>query len=106
MRRAVGALGIALAIALLLAGFVSVGDPVARANREWKSFKGGYKSTAAGESRLTTGLGSHRYDFYRVALDAFEDHPVAGLGADNFNQFYPRVRKSSGTVRYTHSLEL
>ena len=105
-RRALGAIGVASAIAIVLAGLVAVGDPVARAQREWKSFKGGYKTYAAGESRLTTGLGSNRYDFYRVALDGFEDHPVAGLGVDNFSQFYLLKRRSSETPRYPHSLEL
>jgi O-antigen ligase len=105
-RRAVGAVAIACAAALVLGGLVAVGDPVARAKREWKSFKGGYKSTTAGNSRLSIGLGSNRYDFYRVALDGFEGHPVAGLGADNFGQYYLVGRRSNETPRYPHSVEL
>jgi hypothetical protein len=104
-RRVVGAVAIASAIAVLLAGLVAVGDPIARAQREWKSFKGDYKVIPAGESRFVTGLGSNRYDFYRVALDGFLNHPVAGLGTDNFGQFYLVERKSSETPRYPHSLE-
>ena len=105
-RRVVGALAVASAIAVLLAGLVAVGDPIARAQREWKSFKGDYKSVPTGESRLTTGLGSNRYDFYRVALDGFLQHPVAGLGTDNYGQLYLLERKSTETPRYPHSLEL
>jgi O-antigen ligase len=104
--RAIGALGIASAVAVLVAGLVAVGDPVARAQHEWKSFKGDYKTIPAGESRLSTGLGSNRYDFYRVALDGFTAHPAAGLGIDNFGQLYLLERKSSETPRYPHSLEL
>ncbi len=105
-RRVVGAVGVACAVALLLGGLVAVGDPAARAQREWKSFKGGYKSRAPGESRLTQGLGSNRYDFYRVALDGFTTHPWVGMGADNFGQYYLIGRRSDETPRYPHSLEL
>ena len=43
-------------------------------------------------SRLPSGLGSNRYDFYRVALNEFVAHPLAGIGADNFQQQYLRPR--------------
>jgi O-antigen ligase/polysaccharide polymerase Wzy-like membrane protein/tetratricopeptide repeat protein len=105
-RRVLGAVAIVCAAALVLGGLVAVGDPVARAKREWKSFKGGYTSTGAGESRLSMGLGSNRYDFYRVALDGFQAHPVGGIGADNFGQPYLAARRSDETPRYPHSLEL
>jgi tetratricopeptide (TPR) repeat protein len=105
-RRVVGAVAIICAAALVLGGLVAVGDPVARAKREWKSFKGGYKIKAAGESRLTTGLGSNRYDFYRVALDGFKADPLIGMGADNFGQYYLVRRRSNETPRYPHSVEL
>jgi O-Antigen ligase len=105
-RRLVGVVAIVCAAALVLGGLVAIGDPVARAKREWKSFKGGYKVRATGESRFTTGLGSNRYDFYRVALDGFKAHPLAGMGADNFGQYYLIGRRSDETPRYPHSVEL
>src|SRR5207237_678789 len=57
-------------------------------------------------NRLTSGLGSNRYDFYRVALDEFVAHPLVGIGADNFQQQYLRHGRSSETPRYPHSVEL
>ena len=46
-------------------------------------------ATANGSgNRLLSGLGSNRYDFYRVALDEFVAHPLVGIGADNFQQQY------------------
>ena len=53
-----------------------------------------------------SGLGSNRYDFYRVSLDEFTAHPVGGIGADNFQQQYLRHGRSSETPRYPHSVEL
>ena len=57
-------------------------------------------------NRLLSGFGSNRYDFYRVAFDEFLDHPVLGIGADNFQQEYLARGHSDETPRYPHSLEL
>ena len=97
---AVGAL-----VLILLAGLVAAGNPVTRVRHAWDSFKGGYSSTSTG-SRLVSGLGSNRYDFYRVALDEFAAHPIAGIGADNFQQAYLVRGRSEETPRYPHSVEL
>ncbi len=53
-----------------------------------------------------SGLGSNRYDFYRVALDEFVAHPLVGIGADNFQQQYLAHGRSEETPRYPHSVEL
>ena len=96
----------ALALVLvLIGGLAAAGNPVTRVRNAWDSFKGGYSSTATG-SRLVSGLGSNRYDFYRVALDEFAAHPLAGIGADNFQQAYLARGRSEETPRYPHSVEL
>src|SRR6185437_14453696 len=71
----------------------------------WESFEGGY-ATNTSCNRLLSGLGSNRYDFYRVALDEFASHPLLGIGADNFQQSYLRLGHSEETPRYPHSVEL
>jgi O-Antigen ligase/Tetratricopeptide repeat len=91
-------------VAAVVVGLRAVGDPVGRVDHAWSSFKGGYAEFNG--SRLGSGLGSNRYDFYRVALDTFRDHPVAGVGADNYLADYLRDGRSSETPRYPHSLEL
>ena len=101
--RAAGLVALALALALVL---VFAGNPVDRARSAWESFKGGYASNAATGSRLVSGLGSNRYDFYRVALDEFAAHPLLGIGADNFQQQYLARGRSDETPRYPHSVEL
>ena len=85
-------------------GLAVAGNPVKRVEHAWHSFKGGYGE--GGGDRLLSGLGSNRYDFYRVALDEFRSHPVGGIGVDNFQQQYLRHGRSSETPRYPHSVEL
>jgi hypothetical protein len=87
-------------------GLVAIGNPVHRVDNAWHSFKGGYDDNTGSGSRLTAGLGSNRYDFYRVALDVFADHPIAGVGADNFFQDYLRRGHSDETPRNPHNLAL
>jgi O-antigen ligase len=105
IRRGWTAVVAAGAVAVVAGGLVAAGDPVQRLQNGWDSFKGGYGESSGG-SRLTSGLGSNRYDFYRVSLNLFADHPVAGVGADNFFQDYLAHGRSEETPRYPHSLEL
>jgi len=72
----------------------------------WDTFKAGYASTNSTGSRLTSGLGSNRYDFYRVGLNEFAAHPLLGIGADNFQQTYLAHGRSEETPHYPHSVEL
>ena len=107
LRRIVGAIAIAALVAGLAGGWAAAGDPVARVRHAWDTFKSGrgYGANGSG-SRLTSGLGSQRYDFYRVALDEFLAHPVLGIGADNFQQQYLAHGRSNETPHYPHSVEL
>jgi O-antigen ligase len=104
IRRGLAIAAAVIGVAVLAAGLTAAGDPVARARSAWHSFKGGYGS--GGGSRLVSGLGSNRYDFYRVALDEFAANPLVGIGADNFQQQYLRHGRSTETPRYPHSVEL
>jgi tetratricopeptide (TPR) repeat protein len=107
VRRAVGAVAVATLVAALAAGWAAAGDPVARVRHAWDTFKSGrgYAANSPG-ARLTSGLGSQRYDFYRVALDEFLAHPLVGIGADNFQQQYLVHGHSHETPHYPHSVEL
>src|SRR5256714_1182612 len=106
-RAALTVCAIAALVALIAGGWVAAGDPAARIHHGWETFKSvrGYGANGAG-GRLTSGLGSNRYDFYRVALNEFAAHPVAGIGADNFQQQYLRHGRSVETPRYPHSVDL
>jgi tetratricopeptide (TPR) repeat protein len=105
--RGVGAVALVALVAVLAGGWVAAGNPVARIRHGWDTFKSeqGYAANGSG-NRLTSGLGSTRYDFYRVALDEFVAHPLVGLGADNFAAPYLKHRRTEETPHYPHSVEL
>ena len=107
IRTALAACALAALVCVVAGGWAAAGDPIARIRHGWDTFKSvrGYGANGSG-SRLTSGLGSNRYDFYRVALNEFAAHPVAGIGADNFQQQYLRHGSSEETPRYPHSVEL
>ena len=107
MRRGVRAVAIATLVAVLVGGWVAAGDPVARVQHAWDTFKSpqGYAANTSG-NRLIGGLGSQRYDVYRVALDEFRAHPLIGIGADNFAEQYLAHGRSEVTPHYPHSVEL
>jgi hypothetical protein len=71
----------------------------------WRHFKAGYPEES-GRSHFSIGLGSNRYDFWRVAVKEFRDHPLRGVGADNFAEDYIRERRSTEEPLYPHSLAL
>jgi tetratricopeptide (TPR) repeat protein len=106
IRSAWRAVVVACVVVGAVGGLVALGNPVHRVDHAWDSFKGGYEDNSGSSSRLTSGLGSNRYDFYRVALDVFADHPIAGVGADNFFQDYLARGTSSETPSYPHNLAL
>lgn len=72
-------------------------------NDQWRAFK---------SERLTTGsshllvLSSWRYDIWRVALNEFADHPVAGIGSRGFGPAYLIKRHSPDVPARAHSVEL
>ncbi len=106
VRRALQLAASLTVLVILVGGLVAAGNPITRVRHGWDSFKGGYSTSATSDSRLLTGLGSNRYDFYRVALDEFAAHPILGIGADNFQQQYLRHGRSDETPHYPHSVEL
>jgi tetratricopeptide (TPR) repeat protein len=104
LHRLTGALALAALLVVIVGGLAAAGNPIHRVEHAWHSFKGGYGE--GGGDRLLSGLGSNRYDFYRVAVNEFSAHPLAGIGADNFQQQYLRHGHSEETPRYPHSVEL
>jgi tetratricopeptide (TPR) repeat protein len=106
VRKAWTALVVVVAILGAAGGLAAIGNPVHRLDNGWQSFKGGYDDNTGSGSRLTAGLGSNRYDFYRVALDLFADHPITGVGADNFFEDYLQRGHSNETPRNPHNLAL
>jgi hypothetical protein len=95
----------ALAATIGIATFVvAVDEPGGYLQDRWEEFKR-QPDRETGSSHFAT-LGSNRYDFWRVALDEFRAHPIAGAGARAFGSFYLRDGRTEETPQRGHSLEL
>jgi hypothetical protein len=81
-----------------------VDDPRDFVSEKWESFKQ-LPTTETGSSHLLS-LGSNRYDFWRVSLAGFADHPVAGIGGRGFGPIYLHEGRSTETPVRAHSLPL
>jgi O-Antigen ligase len=98
----------ASAVALGALAIVGAGVVVARADRletyvrdQSRAFTSLQKNT--GRSRLLTG-GGNRYDYWRIALHEFADHPLGGVGADNYTRDYFIRRATIEDIRQPHSI--
>ena len=60
---------------------------------------------AATTSRLASGAGN-RYDYWRIAIDAWREHPLAGVGAGGYDKPYFARRATAEAIRQPHSLPL
>src|SRR5207248_2799306 len=60
---------------------------------------------ASGAARLTT-FQSNRYDYWRVALDAFASEPLRGVGAGGWAVEWLRRRHHNEFAQDAHSLPL
>jgi hypothetical protein len=102
-------LGFSVGALVLIAGGVGVtvathGRPFHFVAQEWRGFS--HPSTGPVPSSNFALIGSGRYDFWRVSLDAVLAHPIGGLGQDNFAEYYIRRRHTLEEPQWTHSLEL
>jgi hypothetical protein len=100
---------LALSVAVIGVGAAGVikathNDPVGFVKREWNGFSHPPKHLGTGSYFATVGSG--RYDFWRVGLDAFTAHPIGGLGQDNFDDYYVSRRHTQEEPLWTHSLEI
>jgi len=102
-------LRIANAVGLALVGLALLGGVVALTRVDvgsvWRDFKAEYPEQER-SSHFSSGLGSNRYDFWRVSMDEFKAHPLRGVGADNFAEDYVQDRRSTEEPLYPHSLAL
>ncbi len=88
---------------LLATGVIIVGLALAIVlGAKEASYEGGL---SGGASRLTT-LRSDRYEYWRVALRAFADQPVRGVGAGGWAVYWLRYRRIGGEATAAHSLPL
>jgi tetratricopeptide (TPR) repeat protein len=99
----------ALAALVVAAGLLAVAaadtGPVDRVSKAWRDFKHGGEPPRAGQARLSA-VATNRYDFWRLGWKLGREHPLKGIGAENYQEEYLAHGHSSEQPRYTHSLEL
>jgi hypothetical protein len=86
-----------LAATLIVVALVAVPVSLARST-DGPSF-------GATSARLTTAS-SNRYEYWKVALRSFADHPLAGVGSGGFRTEWLRERTFPERVRDAHSLQI
>jgi hypothetical protein len=104
LRRAVLTAAAAALVATAV-GFVVVGHPTARATQAWNDFRTNKKPPPQ-TIHIVSGVGTSRYDVWRIALRQFAAHPIGGVGADNYLVGYLKERRTSESSRYPESIEL
>lgn len=84
-----------------------VGDPGALVQQKWEAFKTNDETGQDQGGRYLSASGSGRYTYLQVAWKDFATHPVLGVGAQNYEATYYRLRdRDSGPVRQPHMLAL
>ena len=108
--RAQRAAGIALLAACVVgaaAVLVAAGGPVSLVTRTYDSFRAPLPATGGElEGRLFSVSGNGRADYWRVAVDAYRDHPLLGSGAGTYELHWARERPTGFEARDAHSLYL
>jgi O-antigen ligase/polysaccharide polymerase Wzy-like membrane protein len=98
--RALRAVAIGFAVLALVAA-VAVGG------RAWDQFSSSdIEFPNQPQQHFTDVSGAGRHDFYRVALDAFGEAPVAGNGAGTYQFSWVKLRSLATPVHNAHSLYL
>jgi tetratricopeptide (TPR) repeat protein len=94
------------AIAAALA-VVAIGGAVAVGGRAWDRFSSAEAQFPyEAEKHFSEINGAGRHDFFRVAIDAFEEKPVAGIGAGTYQFAWNQHRSIERPVIDAHSLYL
>ncbi len=100
VRRALAALGVLAVIAGVATA--AVADAPHTVSHWWSQFR--HDTPENTQSSRFVQLGSGRYDFWRVSLIELRDHPIGGLGQDNFSDAYLLRRRTTEEPRWTHGL--
>jgi hypothetical protein len=94
--------GVAIGFAVLaLVAMIAVGG------RAWDQFSSSdIEFPNQPQKHFSDFSGAGRHDFYRVAIDAFEEEPVGGNGAGTYQFSWVKLRSLATPVHNAHSLYL
>ncbi|MDQ2630300.1 MAG: O-antigen ligase family protein [Actinomycetota bacterium] len=90
-------------VAVVLA-VLAIGGAVAVGGRAWDQFSDSELALQQPEDRFENLSGTGRDEFWRVALDALGENPLAGQGAGTYRFAWNQEREIDTTVLDAHSL--
>jgi O-antigen ligase len=91
----------------VVAAVVAIGVAIAVGGRAWDQFSSSdVQFPNRPETHFSQLNGAGRHDFFRVAIDAFEEKPVLGTGAGTYQFSWERHRSIELPVHDAHSLYL
>jgi len=97
----------ALRFAAIAMAVLALGAAVAVGGRAWDQFSSSdIEFPNQPQKHFGEASGGGRHDFYRVAIDAFEEEPVAGHGAGTYQFSWVKLRSIETPVHNAHSLYL
>ena len=104
LRRAATVVLVLIGLGAVTSAAEAIGDPAQRISSAYDDFV--TLDTDVDTRQRFTSAGGYRYDYWRIALDAFADAPAKGLGAGNYPTTYIRERRNPDYVTQPHSLGL
>jgi O-antigen ligase len=88
-------------------GILAIGAAIAVGGRAWHQFNSpDVQFPYQAEQHFSQFGSAGRNEFYRVAIDAFEEKPIAGIGAGTYQFAWNQHRKIEQPVIDAHSLYL
>ncbi len=104
--RRAGYVGVALlaaaAVAVVVVNFDRITDTV---DEQWATLTGAEYDSVEG-ARISNLDPYERPDYWRVAIDLFQESPVTGVGTGNFEREYTARRHEPKHSRYVHNMFL
>jgi O-Antigen ligase/Tetratricopeptide repeat len=94
----------ALVVVVLVGATIALGDATDEVREQYDDFVN-LRLNERTDTRFLSG-GGNRYDYWRVAWLEFEDAPLRGQGAGNYDRLYFAERRTSEDIRQPHSLPL
>jgi O-antigen ligase len=89
------------------AAVVAIGVAIAVGGRAWDQFnRSDVQFPARPEQHFSQLSGAGRHDYFRVAVDAFKEEPLRGIGAGTYRFAWDRHRTIKQPVLDAHSLYL
>ncbi len=104
-RRGTAALAVLAALGVVAVGLANTGRISDTVDTQWTTLTGGEYSSVKG-ARVSNLDPYERPDYWRVAIDLFQENPVAGIGTGNFEREYTARRHEAKHSRYVHNMFL